>query len=548
MPKGENVFYVFRLLRPSKKNSLWASPITSIIEFLKTYSIQAYIVLFAIVSIALGFLATSTYGPAVSGDSIAYLSVAENLLSGRGMVDSFGGSLTHFPPLLPVILAGCSRLFQSDVFKSAWVLNLVLLGINFVLSNIWLYKFFQNRLIYFFIGAILILFSESNLRMHTAVLSEPLYLTFILLFFIFGWEYIEKRSTSSLLILLLIAILSPLLRFSGFSQVIAGVLLIIYVYRKTIPIGLLLSGAFGFIAILPISFWLSMDNALRYKIFIGDGNQVNLVENLLQSFRKIMYWFLPYRPFSSHGFLEPVILVGIIFILLLLINKKKDWKIWLQSFWHPAMFSMMLFTLIYFSSTTTNIISTHHRDLSSDRYYVVIMLPILVLIFNVFDFLVLPHLRFEHRYLYATVFAIILVWSIYPVVKIKKYIDISRQGEPHYYNVYNLREYRESQTLAQIHILLKQKPDMVIYSNLPRLVWLHTRLITRGLPEINQSWGDADIIDKLSGWPGEWPGYIVFLNNDPYKMYYSPQILEKIATMELLYDMEDGKIYYVSAK
>lgn len=261
-----------------------------------------------------------------------------------------------------------------------------------------------------------------------------------------------------------------------------------------------------------------------------------------------MYWFLPYRPFSSHGFLEPVILVGIIFILLLLINKKKDWKIWLQSFWHPAMFSMMLFTLIYFSSTTTNIISTHHRDLSSDRYYVVIMLPILVLIFNVFDFLVLPHLRFEHRYLYATVFAIILVWSIYPVVKIKKYIDISRQGEPHYYNVYNLREYRESQTLAQIHILLKQKPDMVIYSNLPRLVWLHTRLITSGLPEINQSWADADIIDKLSGWPGERPGYIVFLNNDPYKMYYSPQILEKIATMELLYDMEDGKIYHVSEK
>jgi hypothetical protein len=507
-----------------------------------------YIASLSVLQIILGFFTTLAYGPAISGDSMAYLSVADNLLSGRGMVDSFGGNLTHFPPLLPILFSTLSRLFHVDVLFVAWVLNIILLGINFMLSNIWMYRFLQHQKIYFFAVSLFIFLSTSNLIMHTAVLSEPLYLTFILLFFIYSWKYVEKQSKTYFVILLLIAVLSPLLRFSGFAQILAAVLLIMYVYRKRFLLGVFLAGIFSIFSFFLIAVWLSVDNFLRYHIFIGDNNQVEIVENFLQSLRKILYWFLPYRPFSSDGLLEPLIFLVCVITLLLIFNKKNHWIKWFKFFKHPAVYSMMLFTIIYFVSSLGNIVTTHHRDLSSDRYYVVIMLPILILLISIFQFLIRPHIHLEGKYLKTIVLVIFTIWSIYPIVKMEKFINISRQGKPHYYNVYNIHEYQNSPTLMQANKLLQEKPDTVIYSNLPRLVWLHTRVLTNGLPEINSNWSEADIIVNLSSWPGQQPGYIVFFENDPYQAYFSLEILEKIANLELIYDMEDGAIFYVSSK
>lgn len=507
-----------------------------------------YILFFSIAQVVAAFFITSMYGPAINGDSMAYLSVADSLLSGRGMVDSFGGSLTQFPPLFPILLWAISSLFRSDVLFSAWVLNIVLFGINFMLMNIWLYRFFQKQKIYFYVASWFIFLSTSNLMMHTAVLTEPLYLTLILLFFIYSWLYSEKQSTIFFVILVLIAMLSPLLRFSGFSQILAGVLLIIYVNRKRFFRAIFLLGIFIIFSFSLIAIWLSMDNFLRYRIFIGDGSQVNFVENLLQALRKIMYWFLPYRPISQDGLMESVILLGLMIIVLFLINKKEHWVNWLKFFIQPAIVSMMLFTIIYFLSTTSNVISVHHRDLSSDRYYVVIMLPILVFLISIFDFLIRPNIHFSSQYISIIGVGLFLIWCSYPISKAGKFVDILLQGKPHYYNVYNIRAYQESATLRQAKILLKKNPGAIVYSNLPRLVWLHTRVLVSGLPEVDASWSENDLNEKLFGWPGKRSGYIVFLDMDPYQMYLSPDSLEKIADLKLIYDMEDGAIFYVSSK
>jgi hypothetical protein len=507
-----------------------------------------YIAFLSILQIVLGFFTTFTYGPAISGDSMAYLSVADNLSSGRGMVDSFGGSLTHFPPLLPIVISALSRLFHVDVLFAAWVLNVMLMGINFMLINIWLYQFFQHQKIYFFTASLFVFLSTSNLIMHTSVLSEPLYLTFILLFFIYSWKFVEKQSKTYFVILLLIAALSPLLRFSGFAQVLASVLLMIYIYRKRFLLAVFLSGIFSIFSLFLIAVWLSTDNFLRYQIFLGDNSQVDFLENLLQSFRKILYWFLPYRPFSPNGLLEPLIFLACLIILLLILNKKNHWFNWLKFLAHPAVFSMMLLAVIYFISSTGNIITKHHRDLSSDRYYVVIMLPILILLISIFQFLIRPHIYLASKHLQILILVIFTAWSIYPLVKMEKFINTARQGNPHYYNVYNTHEYQNSATLMQAKRMLQEKPEIVIYSNLPRLVWLHTRVLTNGLPELNKNWSEVDLAVNLAGWPGQGAGYIIFFANDPYQTYFSPNELETIANLELIYAMEDGVIFYVSSK
>lgn len=66
--------------------------------------------------------ATATYGVGVSPDSVAYLSAAENLRSGRGYVDFSGNPISFFPPLYPALIAILSALLGTDVHEVArWV-------------------------------------------------------------------------------------------------------------------------------------------------------------------------------------------------------------------------------------------------------------------------------------------------------------------------------------------------------------------------------------------------------------------------------------------
>src|SRR5262245_37021156 len=90
----------------------------------------------AVIAFVLCGAATSKYGAGVSSDSTKYLSVAQNLLVGNGLVDHKGAPLLSWPPLYSMILAGLSRLTGLDIFVSGWYFNVFLYGLNVFLSGI----------------------------------------------------------------------------------------------------------------------------------------------------------------------------------------------------------------------------------------------------------------------------------------------------------------------------------------------------------------------------------------------------------------------------
>ena len=193
-----------------------------------------FLVAASLVATLLTALATWKYGAGVAGDSIHYLSVADNLVQGHGFFDSAGSPLILFPPLFPMVIAGLAWVFQADVFKVGWVLNVLLAGLNLFLSGYFLRRIFQTRPLYFYASCLVILFSSSEMAMHASVLSDPIFLTVSLLFFIVGDNYIQKPGWQSYLSLLLLALLAPLLRFSGFAQIVAGGLIILYAHGRQI--------------------------------------------------------------------------------------------------------------------------------------------------------------------------------------------------------------------------------------------------------------------------------------------------------------------------
>jgi hypothetical protein len=163
-------------------------------EFFRKNFHLIFLFILSAAGIVLCTLATSKYGAGVAGDSIHYLSVAQNLLRGRGFIDYTDGPLILFPPLMSIILAGLAWVFKADVFIVGWILNIVLLGVNIFLSGLVLERIFPDRRVYFYISSMIVFTSASMLRMHASVLSDPLFFTMMLLFFLACEQYMCTRS------------------------------------------------------------------------------------------------------------------------------------------------------------------------------------------------------------------------------------------------------------------------------------------------------------------------------------------------------------------
>jgi hypothetical protein len=77
----------------------------------------------AIVAGGLVLFATSRYGPGISPDSAAYLSIAENAKSGHGFVSYTGQPVADFAPGLPAVLASVGWAAGSSVATAARIVN-----------------------------------------------------------------------------------------------------------------------------------------------------------------------------------------------------------------------------------------------------------------------------------------------------------------------------------------------------------------------------------------------------------------------------------------
>jgi 4-amino-4-deoxy-L-arabinose transferase-like glycosyltransferase len=135
-------------------------------------------------------------GLGLTNDSAAYIGGARSLLAGTGYsdiwLDSELEAITHYPPLLSLLLSGLG-LLGLDPYRGARVLNILLFAASTGLVGLLGYRMTKSQVA----GIVLALLFATNaqlLRIHAQVLSEPLFLFISLASFLTFSIAIERQS------------------------------------------------------------------------------------------------------------------------------------------------------------------------------------------------------------------------------------------------------------------------------------------------------------------------------------------------------------------
>jgi 4-amino-4-deoxy-L-arabinose transferase-like glycosyltransferase len=175
---------------------------------------------------------STSYGLGLVNDSAAYIGGAMNILDGNGYARISGGGevkpITHFPPLFSLLLAGAG-LLGLDMLDAARVTILLLFGIDILLVGLSVYKI-SKSVIFASLGAYLLAVSDIHMGVYSVALSEPLFITLMLVAYLLLAEYFEHLRWQWLSLAGVAIGLSYLTRYAGISVLITAILTLLYLH------------------------------------------------------------------------------------------------------------------------------------------------------------------------------------------------------------------------------------------------------------------------------------------------------------------------------
>lgn len=507
---------------------------------------RLYLLALSAIGLVLILLTTSRYGAGVSSDAARNLSTADSLLAGRGFVDMLGAPFVLWPPLYPLIMAGLSRVSGLGTFEVAWYLNVLLYALNIWLAGWLLYLIFEDKPFYAVVGALIVLLSRSTLRIYANVASEPLFATFMLLFFLAAGRYLRDASRLSLWMMFVLAGLATFQRYLGVVLFPVAALAVFYKERWR---GVLIAVLPAILSAIPIGVWAIAHNIPISGAPFGprDLGEMLPLENISLSLTKILWWFIPRLSFTDPLLLRPWIVLVVVALLLVLINRRADWGNWLRTLGNAYLWPALLFSVVYFFLLAFTVVTADHLDLTSDRYYVVILPAVVALVFVTLDILVLPHLHAESPVSRFVLPAVLAVWFVYPVYAMQGYVrDALDRGEPTNYNIANSAAFHEMGVIKGAAPILAGDPSAPVYTNYVNVVWFLFKHPTLTLPYEDASLPRAQRLAVLPknypGWPPE-SGYIIWFTPNQYHHIVAPDELVTIAHLTLLYSDKTGEVY-----
>ena len=508
--------------------------------------------LLALLGFVFTLVTTWKFGAGVSSDAVRAMAAAENLLAGKGFVDNIGAPYVHWPPLYPLILAGLSFLTRLDVFHVGWFLNLILFPLNIILWGRLLERIFPENLHYaLWINAASVI-STSMLRIYANIASDPLFVTTMILFFLVAADYLEAPSSRSLWWMFIIAGLSILQRYLGVVLFgVGGLVVLVRHGWRGLP-KLILSASLSF---LPTMAWLFLHNYLRYQTIFGprEYNEMWPLENISLSLTKVLHWFLPYLPGLKPLMLQPWTLILPLVAVVALINlrRRENWSAWGRALVGRFVWPALVFAVVYYFLLAYTVNTIDHRDLTSDRYYIIIFPLILIFLFLSYEHLVAPLL--SQKALRVGILLLALAWFVYPAYSMQEYLRLALvNGEPSNYNIYNSTHFMDMAVTRKGRQLVAADPSATFYTNYVNLLWFQYQRPIHPLPAVNNDLPQDQRLSILRetypGWPGAETGYIIWYTPNEYKYLAPIEDLKELAHLELIYEDDDGQIYRVSGK
>ena len=336
-----------------------------------------------------------------------------------------------------------------------------------------------------------------------------------------------------------------MLRWVGYLMILAEFILIVSVYRKNLKKAALYCIVFGGFAALPFIAWVVGRNYLLYHTFFGarDTALVSIPGNIVLTFVRMNRWVMP---LSLTQILPPAVAWLLLFLVLLVINRKTDWIRWGQCWMSAHFLPILIFSILYYLFITLTIYTGDHiiSDYYDDRLQAPLFFALIIGLFLSIDVLVLSHLKADWKKRADLVLtALFIVWSLYPINLIYKFISYSLKDGVVAYNNYNTRLLNHS-SLVEFIRTFEFRDDHPIYTNYTEAVYLFTGRQARSSPVDNQSYRaeKEHVIPQLTSWPPQGAAYLIWFELREKRNYFSPDDLSQVSNMELLFEGTAGRV------
>jgi hypothetical protein len=446
---------------------------------------------------------------------------------------------------MPALVGAIQWLSGLSTLNAALLFNLVcltaaiwlaaqLIKVSGLHSPVWFYAL---------LAALAILVSLQSLAANVA--TEPLFLVLVLAFLLCARRYHSQPTWTNLLWMALPAALAPILRWVGVTLIFAGCAMLLLRHWRAWRTWLRHSLAFGALASTPLLAWVFLRQIPRTGSWFGPRQtQFDFIEplgNVAVFYARISEWLLPNtltKRVDLAFFL--LALAG----LLLLWNSRDAWRAWARELFATPNLALIVFSVVYFIFMALVVATREHTDSFDDRYLLPLFVPLLILFFLTLDRLLLPRLSAWGRWGRALLVGGLALWLAYHGFLTGRFIQTSLEEGVAYYNLYNIRAYRESPFVQTIQAYSFAE-GLQLYSNDAPAVYFYTGRPVRNSLDDSQSYTarDEHVRDEAESWPPEPQAYLLWLLPNWKEHYFTPAQLEQVSELEPLLQLESGGLY-----
>ena len=209
------------------------------------------IIVMAVLGAAHILVRTSTYGSAMAGASVTYLSTAENIIAAEGLQDFRGFESLTTPPLYPLILAGIG-LAGIEPLEGARLVNVVTFGLTILLSGFWLRRTLGSPLL--MVGVTLALTTSHYLSYFSSwILTESLFILFTI-FALMQMKAFSNRTVvwRSLMVAAVFTALAAVTRYAGIAVILTGIVMLLCRRGSPLVARLTYAAVYGVLSSLPV--------------------------------------------------------------------------------------------------------------------------------------------------------------------------------------------------------------------------------------------------------------------------------------------------------
>ncbi len=520
----------------------------------RKYRYEAHLFLLGLLGFFLILYLTATYGAGVSGDSVDYISTADNLLKGRGFRDYAGEPYLYWPPLYPLLLAGLSWLTRGDPLVVARLLNAACFGLTVFFAGLLFRRSFRQRPVWALVGPLIVLSSLSLASLAANITSDPLFIVLVLVYALLAGSYMQRPSWAQLLSIALPVAFAAILRWHGVVLVASACILVLIADCKNLKIALLKAFLVGLIGSLPFAAWVLGRNYRLLGTFMGhrDTGNIDVWHNLHDSTRKMAHWFLPDQILRH---LSPLIVLGAMLAILLILNKRANWGSLFHRLISSSHLPWVVFSPIYYLFVLFTSVTYDHPAYFDDRYYTPLFVFVsLFIALMIVDLVVKPLQAFwSSRSLNSGDSKIILIvlacmWLIYPSYRLYKYALASRDQGVATYNAYNTKAFRQSLLVRYLE-QNSLEAETPVYSNNASAAYFFMRRTTLRSPNSANYRSDLDYFrTHFRDWPASDQAYLIWFLPHYWSHYYPPDLLQDVADLVALFSSSDGDLYLVQRR